>query len=58
MTTFNTPTEALKEVIKRTREVQQAAKAVSVELTAAEAGEEEPEETPEVETTSRPELGQ
>lgn len=57
MVSPTTPTEALAAAIKRTVEVQKAAEATSVELTAEEAGEEEPEETPELEISARPALG-
>ncbi len=57
MTSPQTPTEALEEAIKRTVEVQAAAKATGADLRAEEAGIEEAEETPEVETTPRPTLG-
>lgn len=57
MTTPRTPIEALNLSIERTQEVQAAARLASVELTAEEAGEEEPEEQPQIEISERPSLG-
>jgi len=57
MTTNLTPTEALKRAIERTQLVQAAARLASVELSAEDAGEEEPEEQPDIEVSNRPTLG-
>ncbi len=57
MTTNISPTEALKRAIERTQLVQAAARLASVELSAEAAGEEEPEEQPDVEISDRPALG-
>lgn len=57
MTTPRTPIEALNLSIERTQEVQAAARLASVALTPEQAGEEEPEEQPQIEISERPSLG-